>query len=328
MRPIKRRAFLQASALTGLGLVAASATAAAAENPGKIKVGHLVGICMSPLFYAVAQDLFKAEGLDVEMKFMVTAGDNLAGLAGNEVQIIHNPFTNAFVAAANGVPVRIIGGSGGGGVEVVAQKALGVKTMAELKALSGKGVKVGVIRANTLELTFYRAARNVGMTYDDVNMVFFTDALSMAAAFEAKAIDIACHVEPFTTAMIDKQGASLLATNLDTWGPNAPDCVVNTTADFLAKYPETLTRYLKVLMQADRAIKADLPAAVEVLDRAKYYRVDKATLRAALPRQMPLVDLTRGGEASMGIALKDLGELGYIKSVLPIVDLTLLKQVV
>jgi NitT/TauT family transport system substrate-binding protein len=327
-KPMKRREFLQTSALTGLGLVATPTIVRGAEQPGKIKVGHLVGICMSPLFYSAAQDLFKAEGLDVEIKFMVSPGDNLTGMAGNDVQIIHNPFTNSFVAAGNGASIRIIGGSGGGGVAVVAQKSLGVKTMEDLKKLAGKGVKIGVIRANTLELTFYRAARNVGASYDDFNMVFFTDTLSMAAAFEAKAIDIACHVEPFTTAMIDKQGATVLATNIDVWGPSAPDCVVNTTAEFLAKYPETLERYLKVLMKADQAIKADLPAAVEILDRAKYYRVDKETLRASLPRQMPLVDLTKGGEKSMDIAIKDLGELGYIKDVKPIVDLSLLRKVV
>ena len=49
-----------------------------------------------------------------------------------------------------------------------------------------------------------------------------------------------------------------------------------------------------------------MPKAVEVLDAAKYYRVDKATLAAALPRQMPQVDITKGGDKGMEIAIADM----------------------
>ena len=52
-----------------------------------------------------------------------------------------------------------------------------------------------------------------------------------------------------------------------------------------------------------------------MLDKGKYYRVDKDTLRAALPRQMPQVDLTRGGDKGMEIAIADMTTLGYIKKV-------------
>ncbi|MBV8165848.1 MAG: hypothetical protein JO021_03575, partial [Alphaproteobacteria bacterium] len=119
-----------------------------------------------------------------------------------------------------------------------------------------------------------------------------------------------------------------LVTNVDVWGPSAPDCVVNTTADYMAKYPESLKTYIKVLLEADKLIKQDLNAATEVLDAGKYYRVDKPTLRASLPRQPPLVDLSKGGEKAMEIAINDLKELGYIKSVPNIVDLSLLRAVV
>ena len=39
------------------------------------------------------------------------------------------------------------------------------------------------------------------------------------------------------------------------------------------------------------------------------------TLRAALPRQLPQVDLTRGGDKGMQIAIADMTTLGYIKKV-------------
>jgi len=293
-----------------------------------VNVGHLVGICMSPLFYAHSQGYFKEEGLDVQLKFMPNPGDALTALTSGAMNIIHNPFTNAFVAAANGAPVRIIAGSGAGGVVMVAQGSSGIKTIADLKKNAGKGLKIGIQRANTLELTFYRLAMNNGMKYEDFNVVFFSDVLSLAAAFEAKAIDIGVHVEPFTTNMVDKQGGVALATNLDAWGPHGPDCVVKARADFVAGQGPVIKRYLKALLRADKAIKADMPKAVEILDAGKYYRVDKATLTAALPRQMPQVDLTKGGDKSMEIAIKDLVALGYIRTAPDIVDLKLLAEVV
>ena len=75
---------------------------------------------------------------------------------------------------------------------------------------------------------------------------------------------------------------------------------------FLEAHPNAVRRYLKVMLRADAAIKADMPKAVEVLDAGKYYRVDKATLNAALPRQMPQVDITRGGDKGMEIAVADM----------------------
>ena len=66
------------------------------------------------------------------MKFMPNPGDALTALNSGAMDIIHNPFTNAFVAAGQGAPVRIIAGSGAGGLFLVAQKDSGIKSMADL----------------------------------------------------------------------------------------------------------------------------------------------------------------------------------------------------
>ena len=144
---------------------------------------------------------------------------------------------------------------------------------------------------------------------------FWSDTLSMASAFEAKALDVVTHVEPFATRLVDKLGGVPIASNLDTWGKDGPDCVTNARIDFLEKYPQAATRYMKALLKADAAIKADPAKAVDVLDASKFYRVDKETLRAALPRQRPQVNLIGAGEAGMRTAIADMTTLGYIKSV-------------
>ena len=132
--------------------------------------------------------------------------------------------------------------------------------------------------------------------------------------------------ESFATNLVDKMGGVPIASNLETWGKDGPDCVTNARQDFIASYPDATRRYLKVLLKADRAIRADMPAAVEVLDKGKYYRVDKATLAASLPRQLPQVDLTRGGDKGMEVAINDMLTLGYLKKVPEVLDLRLLRE--
>src|ERR1700756_1667129 len=324
---MKRRDFLKTSAAVASVAAVGAPFVARTQEVDTVKAGHLVGICMSPLFYAKAREYFKDEGLNVQMKFMPNPGDALTALNSGAMDIIHNPFTNAFIAAGQGAPVRIIAGSGAGGLFLVAQKETGIKSMADLAAAKGKGLKIGTVRFNTFELTLYRALVKAGVGYSDYNIVWFNDTLALAAAFESKNLDLATHVEPLATRLIDTLGGVPIASSLDAWGPHGPDCVTNTTARYLDSRPEVIKRYLKAILRADTAIKADLPKAVDVLDAAKFYRVNKETLTAAVPRQMPQVDITKGGEKGMEIAVADMVHLGYLKTPPKIVDTALRKQV-
>jgi NitT/TauT family transport system substrate-binding protein len=324
---VKRRDFLSRTAAIAGAAALGAPLVARAQALEAVNVGHLVGICMSPLFYAKAQEYFREEGLNVQMKFMPNPGDALTALNSGAMDIIHNPFTNTFVAAGQGAPVRIIAGSGAGGLFLVAQKESGIKSMADLAAQKGKGLKIGAVRFNTFELMLYRALVKAGVGYSDYNIVWFNDTLALAAAFESKALDLATHVEPFATKLIDQLGGIAIASSLDAWGPHGPDCVTNTTARYLEAKPDAIKRYLKAILRADAAIKADLPKAVDVLDAAKFYRVNKETLAAALPRQMPQVDITKGGDKGMEIAVADMVQLGYLKTPPQIIDTTLLRQV-
>ena len=254
---MKRRDFLKTTAAAaGAVTLGAPFVARAQSLPEVINVGHLVGICMSPLFFAHAAGYFKDEGLNVQLKFMPNPGDAITALVSNAMDVIHNPFTNAFVAAAQAsAPIRIIAGSGAGGLFIIAQKESGIRSMADLAAAKGKGLKVGTIRFNTFELTLYRNLVRNNLAYGDFNIVWFNDTLSMASAFEAKALDVVTHVEPFATRLVDQLGGVPLASSLDVWGPHGPDCVTNTSVRFLERHPEALRRYIKALLRADAAIK-------------------------------------------------------------------------
>ena len=108
---MKRRDFLKTTA-AGVAVLGTPFIARAQQAiPEVINVGHLVGICMSPLFFAHAQGYFKDEGLNVQLKFMPNPGDAIAALVANAMDVIHNPFTNAFVAAGQGAFVGKLWGT-------------------------------------------------------------------------------------------------------------------------------------------------------------------------------------------------------------------------
>src|SRR2546430_9499592 len=130
---------------------------------------------MSPLFYAKAREYFREEGLNVQMKFMPNPGDALTALNSGAMDIIHNPFTNSFIAAGQGAPVRIIAGSGAGGLFLVAQKETGIKSMADLARAQGQGLKIRTLRLNTFELTLYRALVQGRVRYNDHHIPWVHD---------------------------------------------------------------------------------------------------------------------------------------------------------
>src|SRR5260221_1249568 len=136
---MKRRDFLKTSAAVASVAAVGAPFVARTQEPDTVNVGHLVGICMSPLFYAKAREYFREEGLNVQMKFMPNPGDALTALNSGAMDIIHNPFTNSFIAAGQSAPVRIIAGSGAGGLVLVAQQGTGLKEKAGLRTRQGQG---------------------------------------------------------------------------------------------------------------------------------------------------------------------------------------------
>jgi NitT/TauT family transport system substrate-binding protein len=259
---------------------------------------------------------------------MKSPSDSTTALIGGAVRFIHNPFTNTYQANANGANLRIIAGSGNGGLFCIAQPGIGLTKLDDLKSKAGKGLKVGSMRVNTLEMAFYRMLVTEGLAYNDFDMKYFPDHFSMLAAFQNKEVDVVTHVEPYATMLIEKYGGIPIGNSFDVWGEGSPDCVVSVNGDFLAKYPGTVEKYVRAVLRADAWIKANRDAAINLLDEKKYYKVDKATIGSALPRQMPGVDL-RQGVNGMNVAINDMVSLGYIKKKPEnVVDLSILEKVV
>ena len=158
-------------------------------------------------------------------------------------------------------------------------------------------------------------------------MVWFNDVLSMAAAFESKAVDVVPHVEPFATRLVDKLGGVALASNRDVWGKDGPDCVTNARADFIAQYPDATKKYLKALLRPTRRSRPTCRRRWTSSTRASTTASTRKRSRPRCRGRPPQVDLTRGGDKGMEIAIADMVTLGYLKKAPDgVIDFRLLRE--
>ena len=259
---------------------------------------------------------------------MPNPGDALTALNSGAMDIIHNPFTNAFVAAGQGAPVRIIAGSGAGGLFLIAQKDSGIKSMADLADAKGKGLKIGTIRFNTFELTLYRALVKAGVAYSDYKIVWFNDTLSHGGRVRGQS----GRPRHPRRAVRDAPGRPARRRA----ARQQPRCLGPAWSRLRDQHHGEVPRE----QAGGRSALSQGDAARRRRDQGRHAEGGRGARRrqvlsrrqgrsstAALPRQMPQVDITKGGDKGMEIAVADMVQLGYLKPPPKIIDTTLLKQV-
>ncbi|WP_236795189.1 ABC transporter substrate-binding protein [Amycolatopsis sp. GM8] len=330
-QPLARRSVLAGmAAVAAASVVSACGSRSGATTEGvSLKVGNLVGACMSPLFLAHATGLFAKQGINVELTYFGNAGDNLSSLVTDTTGVVHNPFSNTMVAKEKGEDLVIVAGSGSYGLEIIARKGIGVETLSDLAAKKGTGLRVATARVNTQELTLFHVLKSQGLSYQDFDMRFFTDNLALGQALVSKDIDVATVVQPYAAQVVREAGATYLGSNEQAWGEHAPDCVVTMKRERVEQDGPFVERYLTALTQGEDAYKADPVKSAEILDKGKYFKVTGQALSEGLQRTPPLVRLDSAAVTAMEKGVGDMRDLQYIKntSASDVLQLALLKKV-
>lgn len=318
-RAIDRRAFLVqgcaccaglALAPAAVGLLAQIDVAEAAAAGGRtIRVGHLPAGCVSHLLLAKARGLFEKHGINAQLTQFNGPADNLVALDAGQLDVIHNPWTTTMAAYAGGSRnFRIVGGSGKAGIELVARKG-SVKTVQELIEAADKGLKIGTLKLDTLELVGYGVLAKNGKSYKNYNMTFFPSMVGMGEALIVGAVDVATLAQPYAESVVKQSGGTYLADSNDVWGPEAPDCVITTTTGFMKANGELITAYINVLKESAESFYADTEAAVR--DLQPLYGAPPEILRTALHRQSPNPIMGKAGQDGVNRGVQYLIELGY-----------------
>lgn len=319
---LSRRRFLGSCCTAGFALVGGGALSSflagcgegqgGNQSAGKtLRVGHLPAGCVQHLLLANKRGMFAKESLNVRLTQFNGPGENIQALIAGAQDVIHNPWTNTIAAYARGQrDLRIICGSGKGGIELVARNG-SVKSVDELAGAAGKGLRVGTLRLDTLELVAFGTMRKAGVAYDDYKLTFFPSMVGMGEALIGSKVDVCSLAQPYGATVVDKANGTYLADSNDAWGPEAADCVVNTRSDFVDRNAGMLQTYLGVLRDAARARDADYEKAIA--DLAPVYGADRKVLAAGLERQVPQPVMDARGLKSLHTGAGYLVDLDYVK---------------
>ncbi|OGU20546.1 MAG: sulfonate-binding protein [Hydrogenophilales bacterium RIFOXYD1_FULL_62_11] len=293
-------------------MLAAASRAEAAASSKLLKVGHLPAGCVSHLLLAKKRGMFAKAGLKVDLIQFNGPADNIRALIAGELHMMHNPWTTTMAAYAEGSKdLRIIGGSGLAGIELVARKG-SVTNVKEFIGKAGKKLRVGTLRLDTLELVGYGVMSQNGVSYKDYEMTFFPSMVGMGEALINGSVDVCTLAQPYAEMVVKEAGGIYLANSNDVWGPEAPDCVITSTDGFLKKNSAMATQYMAVLREAAKSFYSDFDAALD--DLQPLYGAPREILAIALKRQSPDPLLNAAGVSGIRKGVKYLIELGYFKN--------------
>jgi NitT/TauT family transport system substrate-binding protein len=313
---LDRRSFLSACgcvtlavSTSGLAILGEAAKAEAAVSDKVLKVGHLPAGCVSHVLLAKARNMFAEAGLNVELTQFNGPADNLQALVSGSIHAMHNPWTTTMAAYGKGTEnLRIVGGSGLAGIELVARSG-SVTNVKEFIDAAGSGLKVGTLRLDTLELVAFGTMAQYGKSYDDYDMTFFPSMVGMGEALTSGNVDVCTLAQPYAESVVKQAGGVYLADNNDVWGPEAPDCVITSTSEMLDSDSELLTAYMGVLATAAKTFYDDFESALD--DLTPIYGAPREILAIALKRQSPDPIINAAGASGIRGGVKYLMDLGY-----------------
>ena len=290
----------------------------------KVKLGHLVALDMMPHFVAKEAGFFMEENLDVTLEAFFDVFKNNQALADGEIDFSINPFTLPYFALQKGIPIRTISSAGGWGViQLVIQGTYGINSIKELEEYvrlhKDEKIKIGSFKGDTLDLIVYDAIRAEGLSYNDFEMVWYTDLLEMVKAFKENKIGILAHIKPYTTDLIKNNDAIFLTDNAQVWGVNTPNCVLSVLETLIVEEPEVMEAYLRALIKSAQLINTEPHKAIALLENSTYphyFKVGYDVVLEALRSQPAPISFTPNVKAVNSVML-DMMELKYIDQYIP-----------
>lgn len=287
----------------------------------EIIFSHGQGICNMPLFYSIEKDLFAQYDIKGKVYGVTSGVDQATQLAAKAVEMGVIPYTGGLAAYTRDGGFQVVAGSGLRGLIVVAKPE--IKSFEDLK-----GKKFGTFQADTLEMLAYDYLQKYGLTYNDVEMVYFGDNVEALNAYLVGQVDAVTLIEPYATKGLTESKGNQLGDGKDLYGPIFPDCVLAARKELIEQEPEVVKNVIRAFFEAQYQIESSFEeAAKTTID--KYYKTDMASLLQAAQAQPPGVDIRNQREFMLARA-KTMRELNYI-SVDPddgFVNFALLEEVI
>jgi NitT/TauT family transport system substrate-binding protein len=280
-----------------LGLVTAQAALAQAPKPEKPRIALSVGGSISQMnevayFVALNRKYFEQEGLTVDSTAFASGTAALQNLVGGNADVVEGSFEHTLRMQTKGIHLMCIAvfGRYPANVLVVRKSEAGkIKTIADLK-----GKKIGISAPGSSTHNFVAGLmERAGVSYKDASYVSIGTGLSAVAAMRSGSeLDAIVNLDPAINAMVDGDGAVVLAdsrtdegTRAAFGGPYLADCLY-AKIDFVKANPNTAQAIANAIVHAMQWLHT---ASIEDIIKSlppEYYQADEKLYRKSLEKNL------------------------------------------
>lgn len=254
---------------------------------------------------AIEKGYYTQNGVQVEIAGVFRAGPEImTAFAAGELDMAYVGEAPATIAVANktAMVVAVAQVNTEGSAIVVGRDATDMKTVADL---SKKTVAVpghGTVQ----DFLLRRALDDKKVAFSNLNIIVLKPP-EMISALRSNQIQAFVAWEPYPSKAVTMDIGKRLASSQDMW-PGHPCCILAASADFMAKYPETVRAVVQAHIAATDFIHDQPKEAVQI--GMKYTGMDEATVKEATDHVTYTVDLNVLAEAEY---VQFLNRLKYVR---------------
>jgi NitT/TauT family transport system substrate-binding protein len=260
-----------------------SNTTGSTKYSGTIHIASSTWTGYALIYLANAKGIWKQHGLDVNFKDIEDPNDRFIALAAGRLEGMASTVDAFARQQSNGVPAvevfpidASVGGDG-----ILASNT--IQTVADLK-----GKTVGVNQGSVSEWFLAQVLEKNGLHLSDVKEQNMTSGAA-GAAFVASKLDVAVTWEPWLSkAKVRTDGHVLVSSR------QYPDLIMDSFAfrkDFIQKYPDTVTEFMKAYYDAYNWMQSNKTEALQVIGNAVQESPDDVSADLST---MTLFDLSTG----------------------------------
>lgn len=226
------------------------------DGPVKVSLGYFPLVHTATAVYAVENDLFDPDVVDVELSPTSGGAQAIPSLVAGEYDITYGNYTSAILAAQQGLPLAFLAGNDVGAEDhgIFVRDDSDIQSVADLK---GRTFAVNNLQ-NIGTVAIGVQLEEEGLSIDDVTLLEMPYP-DMGAALERGDVDAIWQVEPFQAGAV-AAGHRRVA---DLFGGDAAGLPVAgwlTTKEFAEKNPEAVAAIQDGLAKAAEALAEDRAA--------------------------------------------------------------------
>ena len=222
----------------------------------ELKVGTIPIVDVAPIYIAIEEGLFGAEGLTVTAEFMQGGAAAIPALQGGDLDVAFGAWPSFLIANQQGIELRAVA-DGVAGTEGFTQFLASADSGLEGNPAGVAGKKVALnTLGNVGELALRHLAREAGIDFGGITAVEipFPD---MGAALDGGSVDVIWTPEPGVTGNKSNLGAITVAESYVGDMENFPVAGYFVTAEFSEQNPNTVAAFSRALEAAAQMAQDD-----------------------------------------------------------------------